>query len=290
MAVTIEKANEVIAVEEKNPTRLTKGRVTADRWASRGSRARAALRDRGFLRLAADVRAAGLRSSAAFVLRHLRYSVCIFMGRRWDRRHGVDTGGQLELKYLEVVGPNADAGYPAVSTSPATFHYLSRYFPRPLSEYTYIDLGCAKGRTLLLAARMSFDRVVGVEFAGSLCAIARQNISRFSGASGMATRCSVVHADATQYAMPDEKLVLYFGNPFGLELWPTMLANIGTCLRARPRRVRLILAGSLEGTIRETGQLIAGSGLFIRISQGTAPFFLDTYRPYHYEIFEASNV
>jgi predicted RNA methylase len=280
----------VIAVKENDPTRLTEGHGATDRWASRGSRARKILRERGFLGLASDIRAMGLRSSGAFVLRHLRYSVCIFLGRRWDRKHHVDTGGQIELKHLDVIGPNADAGYPAVSTSPATFRYLSRYFPRALSEYTYVDLGSAKGRTLLLAASLGFDRLIGVEFAGSLCAIARQNIARFSEVSGLGSPCEIVHADATRYPLPDEKLVLYFGNPFGLELWQAMLTNIETSLRARPRPIRLILAGSLEDTIRATGQLIADSGLFFRIGKGTAPFFLDTYRPYHYEIFDTSNL
>jgi hypothetical protein len=101
-------------------------------------------------------------------------------------------------------------------------------------------------------------------------------------------RCSIVHADATQYELPEGDLVLYFGNPFGLKLWPAMLANIGESLRKSPRHIRLILTGSLDGAIRETGRLIADSGIFTGVAVGTAPFFLDTYRPYHYEIFDTS--
>lgn len=269
---------------------LLKASAQPDRWASRRARARAFVREQGISGLTTNIYQAGLCGSVAFVLRQMRYSLCIFLGNRWDRAHGVDTGGQIELHGLEVIGPNAGIGYPAVSTSPATFAFLSQYFPRAPSEYTYLDLGCAKGRTLLLAAGMGFGRVIGVEFAESLCVIARQNISRFAGPRDMDAFCSVVHADATQYELPNGKLVLYFGNPFGLELWPQMLASIADSLKHRPRPIRLVLAGSLEETIRATGQLIANSGIFARISQGRAPFYFDTYRPYHYEVFEALNM
>lgn len=276
-------------MRDENPP-LSGKTAPMDRWATRRERARTLLREQGFTGLAASVRKAGIRGSLAFVHRHLRYSLCIFLGKRWDRTHGVDTGGQIEVENLDVVGPNSKAGYPAVSTSPANFAFLSRHFPDSLSDYTYVDLGCGKGRTLLLASRMGFGRVIGVEFAESLCVIARRNISQFSAPRDIQKRCSVIHADATQYELPDDKLVLYFGNPFGLELWPAMLANIAVSLRRHPRPIRLVLAGSLEDTIRETGQMIADSGIFARLRQGTTPFFLDTYRPYHYEVFEALSV
>lgn len=261
--------------------------VPQDRWSSRRSRALRFIRKQGVGGLFETVKSAGVAGTAAFVLRHARYSICIFLGKRWDRAHGVDTGGQIEVENLEVVGPNASMGYPAVSTSPSTFTYLSRFFPQNRSEYEFVDLGCAKGRTLLLAGRMGFRHMTGVEFAGSLCTIARENIARYSGAGDVRGRISVVHADATQYELPQENLVLYFGNPFGLELWPTMLANIAESLRKKPRRIRIVLTGSLDGAIRETGRVITGSGLFVRVAAGTAPFFLDTYRPFHYEIFDA---
>lgn len=264
--------------------------ISADRWASRRGRALAFLREQGIGGLFGNIREAGARGTVEFVARHARYSVCIFLGKQWDRTHRVDTGGQIEIQSLDVVGPNADMGYPAVSTSPSTFAYFSRFFPQDRSQYSFVDLGCGKGRTLLLASKLGFRKVVGVEFAGSLCEIARANIARFAMPEERRVRCSVVHADATQFELPNGNLVLYFGNPFGLELWPAMLANIAESLRRNPRHIRLVLAGSLEDAICATGRLIAEHGLFNRIAQGPAPFFLDTYRPFHYEIFEAPSV
>lgn len=279
-----------IAAGERPTMTDARRRTFSDRWASRRGRALAFLRERGIGGLLGAIRAAGARGTVEFVVRHARYSVCIFLGKQWDRTYRVDTGGQIEIQSLDVVGPNADMGYPAVSTSPSTFAYFSRFFPQDRSLYTFVDLGCAKGRTLLLASELGFDRVVGVEFAGSLCEIARANIARFPMPEEIRVRCSVVHADATQFELPNGNLVLYFGNPFGLELWPAMLANIAGSLRQNPRHIRLVLAGSLGDAIGATGRLIAECGLFNRIAQGAAPFFLDTYRPFHYEIFEASGV
>ena len=281
--MTIAAGERPIMIDARRP-------ISADRWASRRGRALAFLREQGIGGLFGNIRAAGARGTVEFVVRHARYSVCIFLGKQWDRTHRVDTGGQIEIQSLDVVGPNADMGYPAVSTSPSTFAYFSQFFPQDRSQYTFVDLGCAKGRTLLLASELGFGGVVGAEFAGSLCEIARTNIILFPMSEERRSRCSVVHADATQFELPNGNLVLYFGNPFGLELWPAMLANIAESLRRNPRHIWLVLAGSLDDAIGATGRLIAKHGSFSRIAQGIAPFFLDTYRPFHYEIFEASGV
>jgi SAM-dependent methyltransferase len=281
--MTIAAGERLIMTDARRP-------LSADRWASRRGRALAFLREHGIGGLVGSIRAAGAHGTAEFVVRHARYSVCIFLGKQWDRTHSVDTGGQIEIQSLDVVGPNADMGYPAVSTSPSTFAYFSQFFPQDRSQYSFVDLGCGKGRTLLLASKLGFRKVVGVEFAGSLCETARTNIARFPMRKEHRDSCVVVHADATQFDLPNGNLVLYFGNPFGLELWPAMLANIAESLRQNPRHIRLVLAGSLGDAISATGRLIAEHGLFNRIAQGAAPFYLDTYRPFHYEVFEASGV
>src|SRR5437879_2756725 len=100
-----------------------------DRWGTRRSRALEFMRENGVIGLAAKIRRLGLLSSLKFVKYHLRFSICIFFGRLWDHRHCVNTGGLIELTNLEVVGPNRKNAHAAVSTSPRTFVFLSRFFP-----------------------------------------------------------------------------------------------------------------------------------------------------------------
>ncbi len=49
---------------------------------------------------------------------------------------------------------------------------MMRSLPRDLADYTFVDIGAGKSRTLLLASRYSFAKIVGVEFAKELVACA----------------------------------------------------------------------------------------------------------------------
>jgi SAM-dependent methyltransferase len=258
-----------------------------DRWSMRRNRLAALLREKGLQGVIAEIGKRGLSGSLTYASRQIRYSICIELAKQWDRKYSVETGGQIELDQLAVVGPHKASGAPAVSTSPRTFRRLSRYFPQDRTGLAYIDVGAGKGRTLFLASLLGFGRVIGVEFAAELCAKATENVLTFKGLSKPASDFSVVNADATEYEFPIGDLVLYFGNPFGLDLWPAMIANILRNLGEAPRRITLIVAGSQQETIRGAGRLLSERGEFTRVASGKLPYYLDTYLPYYFECFES---
>lgn len=258
-----------------------------DHWATRHTRTFNLLVKPGPDGGLAKIRTAGLAKTCKWVVQQIRGSLCIFLSKRWDRKHRVDTSGKIPVTSLEVRGPNRDLAHHAVSTPVRVFDYLSRFFPSARSNYALIDLGCGKGRTLLLASRMEFGRVIGVEFAPQLCAVARQNLDSWLTRGESAAPCSVVEADATLYDLPREKLVLYFGNPFHAALWPAMIARLVKSYQEDPRNIRIVLAGSaLPETLRQTAAQITATGIFQRVASGTTPWFIDSYLPYHYEILE----
>jgi SAM-dependent methyltransferase len=259
--------------------------ASIDRWASRRARAFKFLRDNGILGVVRKIREAGLRASAEFVVRQVRYGISNYLGRRWDRKYGVDTGGQIDLENLEVVGPNRTLGHAAVSVSPRTFRFLARYFPKDTATFTFVDIGSGKGRALLLASEFGFRSIIGVEFSGLLCSIARRNIEVFEGGKASRT-CSVVHDDAIQFALPLEKLVLFLANPFREDLWPIMAANIVKSHTEQPRKLYLVIGGTEPWKIEAAAHSIMKQSIFRRIGRGTAPYYLDAYLPYSYEIFE----
>lgn len=85
------------------------------------------------------------------------------------------------------------------------------------SEFTFIDLGSGKGRALIIARQYGFKRIIGVEFAPELIAIARRNLLKL----GM-SEIETVLMDAAEYVFPDTPLVVFLYNPFG----PTVLRKV----------------------------------------------------------------
>ena len=256
-----------------------------DRSSGRLRRALAVLRERGPMEPFRLVREHGLRASARFVGRNVRHMIADRLARRWDRVHGVDTAGSIQLAMLDVVGPNRDKGNECVCTSPKSFGFIMKALPRDLSDATFIDIGSGKSRTLLLASHYPFKAIVGVEFARELVAIARRNIAAYRSPSQMCRTLSVVEGDAAAYAFPDTPLVVYFYNPFSKDVFDTVLDNLAASLRETPRRCFVVYGSSSHQAIDWARPAIRASGMFEELAVPRMPGFLDAVRRIDYAVF-----
>jgi len=257
-----------------------------DRWASRKRRSIEFLQQNGVGGLIAKVREAGFSGTAGFAKRQFRYHAAAFLGERWDRRYGVDTSGQIGRVDVDVGGPNRDGGYASVSTSPRSYAFLSTLFPVGWKDFTFVDVGCGKGRVLMLAALQGFDTIIGIEFAPLICQIAEQNLARFS--SRRPAKWSVVNADATAIDLPsDAPLLIYCFNPFKAEMWARFVPVLLKARDASQRPMCLIISGTIPETLRAAVSVIEESARFRKRAHGVTPFFADAYAPYDYWVFDA---
>jgi len=257
-----------------------------DRWATRRRRLIEFLRQNGLGGLIAKVREAGVSGTAGFVKRQLRYHVCSFLGTRWDRKYGVDTSGQIDLTDIDVVGPNRDGGYASVSTSPRAYAFLSAFFPDDWKEFTFVDVGCGKGRVLMLAALQGFDTILGIEFAPLICQIAEQNLAGFSGRKPC--KWSIVNADATAVDLPsDVPLLIYCFNPFKAEIWKRFVPVLLKASGAHKKPMCLVVSGTIPEELDAASAVIESSSRFRKRAHGVTPIFVDAYGPYHYWVFDA---
>jgi hypothetical protein len=67
---------------------------------------------------------------------------------------------------------------PYQPTDPALFHEMLGGLKIKFSDFTFIDLGSGKGRTLLMASDYPFRRIVGVELLPELNNVARENLRK----------------------------------------------------------------------------------------------------------------
>jgi precorrin-6B methylase 2 len=97
-----------------------------------------------------------------------------------------------------------------------------------LADFTFIDLGCGKGRVLVAASRMGFRRIVGVEFAPELADTARINLAKLG-----LKEVEIVQGDAAEYDFPDSNLVVYLFNPFSGEVLRGVVEKLRNLLTRR---------------------------------------------------------
>ena len=123
----------------------------------------------------------------------------------FDRLHGTDTS-----RLLETYTPEGKPVHRYETASESAILSTLNSLPMELSDYTFIDLGCGKGKPLLIAAGYPFRRVIGVDISARCLAIARKNVSRCN----LDNRITLIVGDATEYVFPDGPLLVYLFNPF----------------------------------------------------------------------------
>ncbi len=141
----------------------------------------------------------------------------------FDTRYGTDTGGVLGGGSL-AVGHAHDVhitGYAGISPSrfeAAIKQWSSAIGSSPaapgLAGYSFIDLGCGKGRALLLASRFPFREVIGIELNPQLAAIAKRNVERWQSSRECRSSIGVHLGDAADPPLPNTPTLLFLYNAF----------------------------------------------------------------------------
>lgn len=166
--------------------------------------------------------------------------------RQYDRRFGVSTAGTVPSAELDIPEDQRGQAVEYTPTTGAKFGCLLSQLELNYPNFVFVDFGCGKGRTLLMASDFPFRAIVGVELSPTLCASAEENIARYRCRH---QQCFEVHAqlgNATVFEFPDEPLVLYFFNPFSATILAQVLNNLTTSLLASPREALIIYYNPLH--------------------------------------------
>ena len=154
----------------------------------------------------------------------------------FDAAHGTDTAGVLVGREL---GPSVARGghlvIPYETTSEAAIRLPLDSLGQDLSEFVFLDLGCGKGKPLMVAAAYPFKRLIGVDISPACIAVARRNVARYGPERIDPGRVELRVGDAQDVEFPPEPLVLYLYNPFPAAVLERVMARLAVSLQARPR-------------------------------------------------------
>ena len=157
----------------------------------------------------------------------------------FDLRHGTDTSGFINNMVLNTPHGVVKTVYLAIS--PSTLKAALADLPVRCEDFTFLDIGCGKGRAILVAADFPFASLIGVELSPDLCHLARRNLAT---QTHLTRRATITEQDATTYTFPQAPLVLFFYDPFLEDIFHRFMANLETQLRASPREVYLLYAAN----------------------------------------------
>ena len=157
----------------------------------------------------------------------------------WPEKHpydilmGCDTSGMVlgrrlgpEATDYQPVDPDVFRATMAHVIGHVTGHVIAHVnagMCGDVSEFAFVDLGCGKGRALLLAEEYGFRQIVGVEFSAKLARIASRNAAKAGSA-----RIAVVRSDVRAFDFPEGPLVVFLYNPFSVQITRSVIQRLAS--------------------------------------------------------------
>ena len=130
---------------------------------------------------------------------------------------------------------------------------------KPGPQDVFVDLGSGKGIVLLIAGRLPFWRVIGVDIDEGLDLSARENIERAARRLRAAEVTSVA-ASVLEWPVPDDLSVAYMFNPFTGKTFRGAMERIFDSYDRKPRDLRIIYGYPAEHDwLVSTGRVVVES-------------------------------
>ncbi len=163
----------------------------------------------------------------------------------FDVQYGVDTAGLVWGESLDRPS-SEEAAYWATGyygISPSAFTAALECLRLDWSRFTFVDVGCGKGRALLLALRFPFRRALGIELSPALASIAQSNLNRFAAPWRQTTvPAEAITGDATLSPVPEGPVVFFLYHPFAAPVMKRFLAHVVEAAEDHAREIYLLYA------------------------------------------------
>lgn len=172
---------------------------------------------------------------------------------RFDRRYGVKTAGTVEKSEAGVTDQAALADairYVPIAAKVMRCVLAHAERVAPPGQFAFVDLGCGKGRGLVMASWHPFRKVVGVELSPRHAELAARNVDAFlARPRRAAVRCrdvSAVCGNALTFEPPDMNLFVFMYRPFKGQVFRGVIDRLDAFHRRTGHRVVIAYVCPLE--------------------------------------------
>lgn len=155
---------------------------------------------------------------------------------RGEKKFGIDTSKPIELSQLTIANGDIQhsSRYEAVN-----FYILEALLKRLreiCDEQSFTDLGCGKGRAMVVAAYYGFTKIKGVDFAQEVCDIAERHMQKVSSQYPQ-MEYRVLCKNVLDYDIQSGESVFFMFNPFSDDIISKFLEKVNASIEQYPRTV-----------------------------------------------------
>jgi SAM-dependent methyltransferase len=172
----------------------------------------------------------------------------------FDQRYGVDTSGLIGGGDLRTGHKNDVFNTAYYGMAPSRFrrvmeNWIADSGHAAISQYSFVDLGCGKGRPVMMASEFQFRQVIGVELNASLAKTAEANLTVWTGVGRAVCPVQILCQDATEFSFPEGPCLLYLFNPFAAPVVKRLIERLESEFADRPGLLDVIYFNPEAGEV-----------------------------------------
>lgn len=164
----------------------------------------------------------------------------------FDTRYGTETAEIVSVGALDIADDHLDQSNRYEAIASEAFAGIVDVLRLEHERFSFVDIGCGKGRALLLASLYPFREVIGVEISPALVRAAEANIRKFKEPAQKCRNLRTLVQDGGAYEPPANDCVLFLNNPFGHAVMERLVATVERSLRDAPRKLYVIYLTPLQ--------------------------------------------
>ncbi len=157
-----------------------------------------------------------------------QYDPAVLAEQEFDMLYGTNTAFDEVDEAIFNQHDWSQDNHPYAPVAVKVAEKVLRRLPVEPERFELFDIGVGKGRFALMAARLPFKRVIGIDLSEPLVDIARKNVERFQCHSH-AQRCGELDiwlADALEFDMPRGNTIYFLFNPFVGEVFEAFIERV----------------------------------------------------------------
>jgi SAM-dependent methyltransferase len=182
-----------------------------------------------------------------------------------DRQYGIDTSGIVPVHKIVANQTLRSQIIPYAASQPGIIRPALSALGK-IEEYDFTDLGCGKGRAMVVAGEFPFRSIAGIELSPRLANISRRNLAIVERHHPTRPVSTVIQGNAVSVPFPEGKLALFLYHPFGAELVLQLITKLEKHLASGGAHVFFIYYNPVHGN------LLDASPAFTRWYAETLPY------------------
>jgi SAM-dependent methyltransferase len=206
-----------------------------------------------------DQRPEGWRGKIPAPVKQLAWRIKDWVGIRYNRveaflydvRHGTDTGGKTAAANLDIPAETVEHVTGFQSVNERHLQTVLEAIDFPIGS-VFIDIGCGKGKALLIAAQLAtIDKVMGIELAESLCKASEKNMEIARARGLLRAPSKIIHGDAVEAEYDPSINIFFLNNPFDAAFMIRMIDVLQRHAQRNQRKVWMLYGNPQHASVIE---------------------------------------